>query len=659
MKNQSYICWIAGLLVGAVVLPTVCLLWFMGQAVGNVQLAMRQQLADAYQQKIDGLHQIAMATLEGQLRNYGGGASPENLYYYVASTDRPCADTAIVMDSNWSVIFPIVETNETVLKSDLLEKALLAETANDCNGANCLYKQTLEKEADGYARELAAVGAMRCSFKLGDEAGARRFAFLAGVLPYSQKQRLSPAAARLAGFARLFEFEHFIVGKGPGGVKRSIFELVDYPTNTNKYIPMPLAARIFYTQRILDIAKKTGEDKAEPRRVEQIQRILNSLKLAETILAENPDLIEFKTWSLNVVRRWGQYYAAVQPAGDKNVICVFSKEALAEVFRPAYMHAASMFNETAWRIVDEQGKVVAGADQVSGSPFLKSQFAANVPGWQIEIYLKDKSIFEWESRRKTAMYVWVGMLVIAMMAFMAVAGGSILVQQARVNRLKNDFLATVSHELRTPLASMRLMLDTVLEGRYSGEGKAKEYLELAAKENERLTRLIENFLSFSKMARNKKSFDIRPASAEEIASEAAEAVKNKYEQHGCDFEMTIARDVPPVMADKDAIVTVLVNLLDNACKYTGTEKQIRLNVFYNDGGVYFQVADNGIGMGRRALRKIFDKFYQVDQSLARKAEGCGLGLSIVKFIVEAHKGKIEVESKSGKGSTFTIRLEIA
>ena len=106
------------------------------------------------------------------------------------------------------------------------------------------------------------------------------------------------------------------------------------------------------------------------------------------------------------------------------------------------------------------------------------------------------------------------------------------------------------------------------------------------------------------------------------------------------------------------MVTVIVNLLDNACKYTGDQKQISLKVFAEKDCVCFAVSDNGIGVAHRHIRKIFDSFYQVDNSLARKTEGCGLGLSIVKFIVDAHKGKISVDSKPGKGSTFTVRIPI-
>ena len=141
-----------------------------------------------------------------------------------------------------------------------------------------------------------------------------------------------------------------------------------------------------------------------------------------------------------------------------------------------------------------------------------------------------------------------------------------------------------------------------------------------------------------------------------IARDAAEAVKTKFSKGKCKFEVNISEDLPDVLADQDAMVTVLINLLDNACKYSYDNRQIELRAFSKDGSVCFSVCDNGIGMSRRSVRKIFNRFYQADRSLSRGAEGCGLGLSIAKFIVDAHKGTISIDSKPGEGSTFTVRL---
>jgi two-component system phosphate regulon sensor histidine kinase PhoR len=149
--------------------------------------------------------------------------------------------------------------------------------------------------------------------------------------------------------------------------------------------------------------------------------------------------------------------------------------------------------------------------------------------------------------------------------------------------------------------------------------------------------------------------EVSPAA---IARGAAEVVKTKFEQGRSKFDMNIDENLPDVLADHGAMVTALVNLLDNAYKYSYDDKRIELRVFAEDGSVCFRVVDNGVGLSRRAARKIFSRFYQVDRSLTRGTEGCGLGLSIVKFIVDAHKGSISVDSKPGKGSTFTVKLPV-
>ena len=234
--------------------------------------------------------------------------------------------------------------------------------------------------------------------------------------------------------------------------------------------------------------------------------------------------------------------------------------------------------------------------------------------------------------------------------------GQVVGRQIKLNQLKNDFIATVSHELKTPLASMRVLVDTILEGNYEGQKQATEYLQLASKENERLSRLIDNFLTFSRMERNKTAFEMAESSPAVIVRDAVEAVKSKFSKGQCELEVSIDDNLPMVSADAGAMATVLINLLDNAYKYSGDEKRIELKVFCEDEQVCFQVVDNGIGMSRWAVKRIFSKFYQIDRSLSRRAGGCGLGLSIVKFIVDAHKGQIAVDSIPGKGSVFTVKL---
>jgi signal transduction histidine kinase len=283
-----------------------------------------------------------------------------------------------------------------------------------------------------------------------------------------------------------------------------------------------------------------------------------------------------------------------------------------------------------------------------------------MPGWSLTLSVDMQSPFLDEAaRRQRAAYMWTAGLGIAAIVALAVIVAGYVARQARLTRLKNDLIATVSHELKTPLASMRVLVDTLLAGRAEGERQATEYLELISRENERLSRLIDNFLTFSRMERNKRAFERERVDVGEAVRSAAGSVEERFTAPDCRLGVKIADDVSAVEGDRDALITVVLNLLDNAHKYTGESKDVTVTVRADGGSTCVSVADNGIGMTRRQARRVFDRFYQADQRLSRSAAGCGLGLSIVKFIVDAHGGSIDVDSRPGEGSTFTVRLPAA
>jgi len=279
-----------------------------------------------------------------------------------------------------------------------------------------------------------------------------------------------------------------------------------------------------------------------------------------------------------------------------------------------------------------------------------------LPGWSLTLHMDQNALFDEQADDRIAVYLWSGTLVIVVMAGLAILIAQVFRKQMRATRLKNDLLATVSHELKTPLSSMRLLVDTLLDSDQLDPKRSREYLQLIAKENIRLSRLIDNFLTFSRMERNKEKFNCVHVDPSQIAATAAESVTDRFNAAGCKLDVTVDSNLPQVEADPDALITVLLNLLDNALKYSNQDKHIVLRVFADDGHVCFGVEDNGIGLSRRAAQKVFERFYRVDNELSRSAEGSGLGLSIVRFIVNAHGGTVTVRSEPGKGSTFTVRL---
>jgi len=282
-----------------------------------------------------------------------------------------------------------------------------------------------------------------------------------------------------------------------------------------------------------------------------------------------------------------------------------------------------------------------------------------LPGWRLALSIKDQQLFDTTTQHRAAIYLWAGVLVIATMAVLTLLAVRIVRRQTALARLKNDLAATVSHELKTPLSSMRVLVDTLLESEKWDERTAREYLQLIAQENERLSRVIQNFLTFSRMEREKHTFQFEPVPARQIIEAAANAVRERFDVPGCRFELEIAGELPDVMADSDALTTAVINLLDNAYKYSEDIKHIVLSARAENGCVLFSVRDNGIGIAPREAKRIFQPFHQVDQRLSRKGSGCGLGLSIVQFIAAAHHGKASMQSERGRGSTFTISIPIA
>jgi signal transduction histidine kinase len=297
-----------------------------------------------------------------------------------------------------------------------------------------------------------------------------------------------------------------------------------------------------------------------------------------------------------------------------------------------------------------------GDDVMTESTVATTSLGPELPGWRLALSLDDRTLFNTATDRRVAHYLVVGSIVIAAMSVLGLLIARGFGRQVQLARLKNDLVATVSHELKTPLTAMRALVDTLLDAERFDETTTREYLKLLATENARLSRLIDNFLTFSRLERNKFTFEFARVRPEQIVEGAMAALGERAQAPGCALESHGAANLPSIRGDLDALVTALLNLLDNAWKYTGDEKHIVLRTVSHNGSVCFAVEDNGIGLTPRDSKRVFRRFYQADQGLSRSAGGCGLGLSIVQSIVEAHRGSVRVESEPGQGSTFTIEI---
>jgi len=231
-------------------------------------------------------------------------------------------------------------------------------------------------------------------------------------------------------------------------------------------------------------------------------------------------------------------------------------------------------------------------------------------------------------------------------------------REMKLARLKSDFVANVSHELRTPLALIRLYAETLELGRLTAQEKYQEYFRIIREESERLTALINNILDFSRIEAGRKEYEFKETNLAELIRTTLDSYRFQIEQNGFAFEENIAADIPPVNVDREAIARSLLNLVNNALKYSKDQKFIGVSLYRANGSVKLEVQDRGIGIAPAEQDKIFEKFYRCGDPLVHNTKGSGLGLSLVRHIALAHGGNVFVESVPDKGSKFTIALPI-
>jgi signal transduction histidine kinase len=244
-----------------------------------------------------------------------------------------------------------------------------------------------------------------------------------------------------------------------------------------------------------------------------------------------------------------------------------------------------------------------------------------------------------------------------------IAGGLVLTKhmvskEMALARLKSDFVSNVSHELRTPLALIRLYAETLELGRITTSDKKQEYYRIIRKESERLTALINNILDFSRIEAGRKEYEFRETDIADLVRNTLDSYRYQIEQQGFTFEQHIDSSLPKVCVDREAIARALVNLVNNALKYSDNEKFLGVKLYRANGVLKLEVADRGIGITRREQSKIFEKFYRTGDPLVHNTKGSGLGLSLVRHITEAHGGDIAVESTPGEGSKFIMSLPL-
>jgi len=285
------------------------------------------------------------------------------------------------------------------------------------------------------------------------------------------------------------------------------------------------------------------------------------------------------------------------------------------------------------------------------------------PFWLLKEYLmgielKDITIADLAKERSRRNLVLVVLMDLVLLSGTWLIFRSIR-KQIELSQLKSDFVSSVSHEIRTPLALISMYIETLEMGRVKDNDKIREYYSVILNETTRLSGMVNRILSFSQIESKKRKYIFSETSINEVVENTAITFRYSLENKGFRYSFEPGNDLPVIMADREAVADALVNLVDNAMKYSTENKQVTVRSGSFDNYVYVEVEDHGIGISEKNQKYIFDKFYRVTETnLANRVKGSGLGLAIVKHIMDSHKGKIYVKSTPGSGSLFRLLFPV-
>ena len=275
------------------------------------------------------------------------------------------------------------------------------------------------------------------------------------------------------------------------------------------------------------------------------------------------------------------------------------------------------------------------------------------PNYKIGISLVGQTIEDLVQQRALTNILLIGLLTVVLILGVWIVYRNIR-KEVEIAQIKSDFVSNVSHELRTPLSLISMFSETLEMDRVKTEEKKKEYYSIISQEANRLSKIVNSILNFSKMEAGKRHFNFVDSYLNDVAENVYRSYKFHLEQKGFTFNIIKDETIPIIKIDEEAISEAIVNLVDNAVKYSDKNKEITIQTGMEDNFAFAEVEDKGIGIPEKDQKKIFEKFFRVSSGNVHNVKGSGLGLSIVKYTIDAHKGRIELFSEVNKGSKFRL-----
>jgi signal transduction histidine kinase len=316
-------------------------------------------------------------------------------------------------------------------------------------------------------------------------------------------------------------------------------------------------------------------------------------------------------------------------------------------------------NETnfQWKVTGANGELLAMSASIpEDAPPMYVMFPAYLPPWTLSLYPEASGLFVSLFRRGEGLFFYIFIAILVILAAGLFFTLQTVNHELYLSRMKSYFMSTVSHEFKSPLTSIRQMAEMLVRGRVPSEERQQKYYTTILQQSERLSHLIDNILDFSKMEEGQKTFRFEKADITLVVKDMVESFQKLTADEGFQISLSIHEPLPDVVFDREAMEQVIHNLMDNACKYSGESRTIELRLYPKGSKMVISVRDHGIGIRKEDQNKIFSRFYRAGEELTQTVKGSGIGLTIVKQIVEAHQGEVTVESIPGKGSVFSVIL---
>jgi two-component system, OmpR family, phosphate regulon sensor histidine kinase PhoR len=388
-----------------------------------------------------------------------------------------------------------------------------------------------------------------------------------------------------------------------------------------------------------------------------LSKLNNTLKRLQTYMRGGYRKIE-TIGNANSKMQWIVFFTHSEDQDIINVLVIDPEKFISQVLDPKIQEIAKgKFYIVAYRTGEALPFYTSNKQHYSGSINDKKPFWL-LKNYLMGIELKDITIADLARER-----IRKNLLLIGLMDLILLSGAWLIFRnfkkQVELSQLKSDFVSNVSHEIRTPLALISMYMETLEMGRVKEAKKIKEYYAVILNETTRLSGIVNRILSFSQIENNKRNYLFSATNINEVVEHSALTFRFSLENRGFSYTFEPDKSLPSIMADREAIADALVNLIDNAMKYSAGNNDIAVRTGKSDKYVFVEVEDHGIGISEKNQKYIFDKFYRVtEKNLANRIKGSGLGLSIVKHIMDAHEGKIFVKSSPGSGSLFRLLFPI-